>query len=236
MVAAFGIASVDSPATAQPPSVGPGGRLPAVKLKEPIASRVYQRDANGRAEIPIVLDDPPANAKLVDAAVNGPNTAQKGIRFVDGRLVGVPVGGPYTIHCRVEVDNRFLNTTIGPVFVGDLWVLAGQSNMEGVGDLIDVTPPHSQVMMLGMDGKWSQAEEPLHWLVDSPDPVHSGDPRTRAERSAQTHKIDERCRPGLAVRRGDGRGDGGSHRPGRLCPRRHQHGAVEPGQEGRGGE
>ena len=42
--------------------------------------------------------------------------------------------------------------------------------------------------MLGMDGKWRPAEEPLHWLVDSPDPVHSGDPKTRAERSAQTHK------------------------------------------------
>ena len=43
-------------------------------------------------------------------------------------------------------------------------------------------------MLLGMDGKWAQAEEPLHWLVDSPDPVHSGDPKTRAERSAQQHK------------------------------------------------
>ncbi len=30
---------------------------------------------------------------------------------------------------------------IGPVFVGDLWVLAGQSNMQGVGNLTDVTPP-----------------------------------------------------------------------------------------------
>ena len=28
----------------------------------------------------------------------------------------------------------------------------------------------------------------MHWLVDSPDPVHSGDPKTRAARSAQTHK------------------------------------------------
>ena len=80
------------------------------------------------------------------------------------------------------------NTSVGPVFVGDLWVLAGQSNMQGVGDLIDVTPPHPRVMMLGMDGKWGQAEEPLHWLVDSPDPVHSGDPKTREERSAQEHK------------------------------------------------
>jgi sialate O-acetylesterase len=60
--------------------------------------------------------------------------------------------------------------------------------MEGVGDLVDVTPPNSKVLLNGMDGRWGIAEEPLHWLVDSPDPVHSGDPSNRARRSAQTHK------------------------------------------------
>ena len=39
-----------------------------------------------------------------------------------------------------------------------------------------------------MDGTWARAEEPLHWLVDSPDPVHSGDPKDRAKRSAEQHK------------------------------------------------
>ena len=98
-----------------------------------------------------------------------------------------------------------VNAMAGPVFVGDLWVLAGQSNMEGVGDLVDVTPPHPQIMLLGMDGKWGQAEEPLHWLVDSPDPVHSGDTETRAERSALTHKNRNKGDGlGTAVRRGDG--------------------------------
>jgi sialate O-acetylesterase len=77
---------------------------------------------------------------------------------------------------------------VGPLYVGDLWVLAGQSNMEGVGNLEDVTPPSDRVSLLGMDGRWRKAEEPLHWLVDSPDPVHSGDPDTRAERAAAQHK------------------------------------------------
>ena len=128
--------------------------------------------------------------ELFDARISGGNMASQGIKLVDGKLVGVPVGGPYTITCSVKVGpgNGTVTTSVGPVFVGDLWVLAGQSNMEGVGDLIDVTPPNPRVMLLGMDGKWAQAEEPLHWLVDSPDPVHSGDPKNRAERSAQTHK------------------------------------------------
>jgi sialate O-acetylesterase len=60
--------------------------------------------------------------------------------------------------------------------------------MEGVGNLEDVAPPSDVVTLLGMDGQWKRAEEPLHWLVDSPDPVHSGDPATRAERSAAQHK------------------------------------------------
>ena len=184
MFAAFGFASIDAPLKAQF-----GGQGHAVKLKEPVASRVYQRDINGKAEIPVVLDDSMKDAELIDAHVNAGNMATQAIKLVDGKLVGVPVGGPYTITCRAKVGNATIaNGSVGPVFVGDLWVLAGQSNMEGVGDLVDVTPPNPRVMLLGSDGKWQQAEEPLHWLVDSPDPVHSGDPKTRAERSAQTHK------------------------------------------------
>jgi len=191
MVAALGLASINSALQAQ--LAGPGGlgamaSPSGVKLKEPVASRVYQRDINGKAEIPVVLDDSLNDAVLVDAHASVANMATQAIKFVDGKLVGVPVGGPYTISYRVKKGNAIVNGSVGPVFVGDLWVLAGQSNMQGVGDLIDVTPPNPRVMLLGMDGKWQQAEEPLHWLSDSPDPVHSGDPQTRALRSAQEHK------------------------------------------------
>ena len=88
-----------------------------------------------------------------------------------------------------------------------------------------------------MNGKWARAEEPLHWLVDSPDPVHSGDPNEpRRALGPAAQDADQGRRPGLPfavamveqTRRAD--------RPGRLCPRRHEHGAVEPGQEGGGGQ
>src|SRR5262249_11890123 len=71
---------------------------------------------------------------------------------------------------------------------GDLWVLAGQSNMEGLGDLVDVTPPSPRVSALGMNSKWGQAEEPLHWLVDSPDEGHSGKPADREGRAKADHR------------------------------------------------
>ena len=185
MLVALGLVSIGSP----PVRAQFGNPVRAIKIKEPVASRVYQRDANGKAEIPIVLDDNP-KPEFFDARINGVNMGVQGIKLVDGKLIGVPVGGPYTITCSVSAGpgKAVTTTSVGPVFVGDLWVVAGQSNMQGVGDLIDVTPPNPRVMLLGMDDKWRQAEEPLHWLVDSPDSVHSGDPNTRAERSVHEHK------------------------------------------------
>ena len=184
MVAAICLTSIGSPLGAQTV------RSPlVVKFKEPVASRVYQRDADGKAEIPIVLDDN-LQPESFDAHISSVNMSPQAIKLVDGKFVGVPVGGPYTISCSVKLGpgKGTMTTSVGPLFVGDLWVLAGQSNMEGVGDLIDVTPPNPRVMLLGMSDKWAPAEEPLHWLVDSPDPVHSGDPSDRAQRSAQIHK------------------------------------------------
>ncbi|AMV37966.1 sialate O-acetylesterase [Planctomyces sp. SH-PL62] len=158
-------------------------------VQSPAPHQVFQRDANGTAEIPVALDAAVKDAKNVRALVSGGfSPFPVSPPFVDGKLVGVPTGGPYTITVQYEQGNAVQSVPVGPVYVGDLWVLAGQSNMEGVGDLVDVTPPDPRVSALGMDGKWGQAAEPLHWLVDSPDPVHSGDPANRAERSAQQHK------------------------------------------------
>jgi sialate O-acetylesterase len=139
----------------------------------PVPHRVYQRGADGTADI--ALDSTDANARVVGKD----GSPVRGVSVSPGKLAGVPSGGPYTI----EVDGK----AVGPVFVGDLWVLAGQSNMEGYGDLIDPTPPHPLVQSLGMDGQWVAAREPLHWLIDSPDPVHSGDPAKREEASRKQH-------------------------------------------------
>jgi sialate O-acetylesterase len=204
------LASVETPALAQQGTAGvrkaaapgvsnqpQGQRLGAItaapaatiKLKAPVEFRVYQRDANGKAGIPIVLDESVKDGKVLSATIT-PNTAGTRIAFNEAecKLVGVPVGGPYRIFCQVKAGEKVEAVSVANVFVGDLWVLSGQSNMEGVGDLVDVTPPSPRVMLLGMDGHWGIAEEPLHWLIDSPDPVHSGNPADRAGRSAQAHK------------------------------------------------
>ena len=71
----------------------------------PVPHRVYQRGADGEAEI--ALGQGGANVRLLDAD----GKPIEGIRAADGKLNGVPTGGPYTIEAG--------ETKLGPVFVGD---------------------------------------------------------------------------------------------------------------------
>ena len=77
-----------------------------------------------------------------------------------GETLELSTGGPYEVSGAKNV------------LVGDLWVLAGQSNMEGVGDLVDVETPHPLVHSFQSREQWAVAEEPLHWLGESPRPIH----------------------------------------------------------------
>ena len=54
----------------------------------------------------------------------------------------------------------------------DIWILAGQSNMQGCGLLRGAPLPDPRVMCLAMNGDWKIAEEPLHPLWESFAPVH----------------------------------------------------------------
>ncbi len=85
-----------------------------------------------------------------------------------GLLKGVPVGGPYTI----EFDlGGHASSKVTDVLVGDLWILAGQSNMQGIGDMIDVEPPSPMVHTFESRYQWAIAEEPLHRLSESANAV-----------------------------------------------------------------
>lgn len=83
-------------------------------------------------------------------------------------VAGLPAGGPYI----VELACGNERATVAEVFVGDLWLMAGQSNMEGVGNLSGAPEPHPMVRCLGMDRVWRLARDPLHQLYASPDAVH----------------------------------------------------------------
>jgi len=95
-----------------------------------------------------------------------------------GWLAKLPVGGPYDVALRVQGTED--ETTVRDVLVGDLWVLAGQSNMEGCGARSEAVKPHPMVRGYFMDDHWDVAQDPLHDLSIASAPVHSlldGGPR-----------------------------------------------------------
>lgn len=84
------------------------------------------------------------------------------------RLTGIPPGGPYrlTLQCGRE------KVSVNSVFVGDVWLLAGQSNMYGVGNLSGRAKSHRLVRAFSMRREWRLAKDPLHIRTESPDVCH----------------------------------------------------------------
>jgi sialate O-acetylesterase len=92
-----------------------------------------------------------------------------------GTLAGVPAGGPYRVEVRVceDTGKAIAATSVSEVLVGDVWVLAGQSNMHGVGNRINVETPNPQIHTFAMNYEWRLAQEPLHTVAESPDSAHA---------------------------------------------------------------
>ncbi|MBI3986576.1 MAG: sialate O-acetylesterase [Lentisphaerae bacterium] len=91
-----------------------------------------------------------------------------------GRVAGIPAGGPYAVEVRIENAQGAVleSVTVKNVLVGDVWIMAGQSNMQGTG--IPRTParPHPKVRSFYMDDRWDTAREPIHNLHEAADAVH----------------------------------------------------------------
>jgi len=127
------------------------------------AHRVYQRNASGTATVALATPEP-ARARVLkkeEVIVPWHETA--------GEIQGVPTGGPYAIEIETATGKK---QKIAGILVGDLWVLAGQSNMDGCGKLQDVESPSPNVHAFYYDETWGVAKEPLCVLVDSIDPIH----------------------------------------------------------------
>lgn len=160
---------------------GKASKENGLKLTEGLAEyQVFQRDkgdkadisfggtcsASGPVEARILKDQSPLKGfdwKAVGKAADGTWHA---------KLTGVPVGGEYTIEARVAGGSA--GCVVEHVLVGDLWLLAGQSNMDGVGDIDDrIVKPMPLLHSYESRERWAVAEEPLLWLNESPDAVHN---------------------------------------------------------------
>ena len=142
----------------------------------PAAKRVYQRDASGVGEIafssPGVGSESRSRPRLTDQEGR---SARRPFVFRDGNsaLVEVPYGGLFTL-TEIGLDRN--TGSIGPLYVGDVWVLSGQSNREGMGEMTSASRPDPSVSTFGMDGLWAPAQDPLHWRFDSRYAAYSDEP------------------------------------------------------------
>jgi sialate O-acetylesterase len=89
----------------------------------------------------------------------------------EAKLAGVPVGGPYTVELRVDSAPK-KSVTVKDVLVGDVWLLGGQSNMQGCGRYEHAEKSHPQVRAFFMNDKWGVAKDPIHNMWETVDEVH----------------------------------------------------------------
>lgn len=126
---------------------------------------VLQRDENDFCKIKLI-----ANFKGAPEISLGKLTLIEGNQW---ELSDIYIGGPYTITIKDDTDN----ITFTNIYVGDLWLLAGQSNMEGAGGMTpedDMEAVNSLpfVRAFYMNNTWGDAKPILHHLHLSDDPVH----------------------------------------------------------------
>lgn len=170
--------------------------LPLLLLAAPVSAQVVpdqgvtdyqviQRARNGRARLefsgsttfrgPASLEGTVVRAGQVGVLIDWKAVGSTNAGRFEARIPDLEAGGPYDVHLRVVSKGQVVDVgVIRNIHVGDLWVLAGQSNMEGMGALSNVETPSRQVHVFDMADRWLVAEEPLHWLEESVDSVHSG--------------------------------------------------------------
>lgn len=95
-------------------------------------------------------------------------------RAARGRVTGVlktlPTGGPYEIRLWIQgSDEQF---TVHDVLVGDVWIVAGQSNSEGCGLLQGQPDSDPLVRAFFMNDEWRMAKDPIHNMWECVDQVH----------------------------------------------------------------
>jgi len=129
----------------------------------PKDNSVFQRNADDVAAIPLATPEPRR------VRVTKGRQVVRDWHETAGAVQRVPTGGPY----RLEVRGRSGRTErANGLLVGDLWVLAGQSNMDGCGKLEHLERPSSKVHCYYYTETWDIARDPLCWPFESVDPVH----------------------------------------------------------------
>ena len=127
---------------------------------------VLQRDAANRSDSYFTVADAGDAAVSVDiGTITELDPVENCRRF---HLTGIVTGGPYILTLTVG-DETAVYTDM---YVGDVWILAGQSNMDGCGYYNKTIPdytPCEAIRFYSIDGQWKTGEPRLHQNHRTPD-------------------------------------------------------------------
>lgn len=124
---------------------------------------VLQRNEDSVCDVTIYSSEPVVSVECSDrwSQLNVEKLAQGKYR-----LTGLRVGGPHSLLIN--------NEEFSDIYVGDVWILAGQSNMQGIGRMVDIKPnANPAIRALYIPNEWGMANHPLHELGKSHYKVHS---------------------------------------------------------------
>ncbi len=120
--------------------------------------------------------DKKVGVRVVDETTNARITEPLFVSIEQGKWqvkLRIPAGGPYRLEtylryngiCEKRGDRRF------HIGVGDVYLIAGQSNAVGVGKDCVNDPPSADVHMYRLNGNWDIATHPLHDATDTKFPL-----------------------------------------------------------------
>jgi len=182
------------------------------QLEYPHSYSVRQRDEKGYADIPVKLQVSQGETRQLSIQCHlrpfGHKEAdceytillQVDGNSCEGVFQGV-LAGDYSLEMiaynaggEVVCQDR-----IKGIGVGDVYLLAGQSNMEGVGKLIGTERPSQWVRCFYLDDQWGIAKDPLCWFNEASDPVHWRVPENRKEEAARNERFFREFGAGLGI-------------------------------------
>lgn len=148
---------------------------------------LIQRDKKNRCEQIFEGTCESEGAVLVTVSKNGRTVPGfkklKAGKAANGKFSGVLKGLPVsTVSYDLEFSiigkrgEKLESADIKNVLVGDLWLLGGQSNMQGYGNMEKLPPVIKEVRAYYMNDKWNAAKDPIHNIWQAKAPVHGGNP------------------------------------------------------------
>ena len=136
----------------------------APRVVQPIERAVVQRQNRDRGAIPVEVEADLPEAGVIEARVAlGQNTPWQRVERDGDRFrstLAAPAGGWHRVEVRSVVDDAVTGmATVEQVGVGEVFVVAGQSNSANHGEE-QLVPADDRVVTLAPDGVWRVAADP----------------------------------------------------------------------------